>query len=363
MKNSYSLLKIVFLVVFLLMQTYSFSQKNELSFSDLKYDNSKLKVGLENCNFVWNNEYFSPIVNGYTLIGYFLKPTLDYQISPNITLKGGVHLLKYSGIDNFSKIQPIYSVTYNKNRFSFTMGTLNNTLNHRLNDVLFLSERYFTNNVENGVQVLWKSEKVFLDMWLDWRKFIFKNDNEKERLTFGLSSQLKYKDSGKWHLSFPMALLIDHKGGQIDTSNERMRTIINTSLGADVDYLLKTKWITKVNFKNQLLGFYDNSSNPNSLYEKGYGNLLEVSFFKNKNYLKFGSWNANRYISFLGHPIYQCFSENGIHAKHRHLFTTELYLNYRIYKNAEIAFTGRTYYDFVNCTFDHTAGLTFTLKY
>ncbi len=363
MKNSYSLLKIVFLVVFLLMQTYSFSQKNDLDFSDLKYEKSKLKVGLENCNFVWNNEFFSPIVNGYTLIGYFLKPTLDYQISPNITLKGGVHLLKYSGIDNFSKIQPIYAITYNKNDFSFTMGTIDNALNHRLSNVLFLSERYFTNNLENGMQVFWKTDKIFLDMWLDWRKFIFKNDNEKERLTFGISSKIKYKDSGKWRLSFPMALLIDHKGGQIDVSDEGVKTIINSSGGVKFDYLLKTKWITKIEIKNQLFGFYDNSPETKSLFQKGYGNLFEVSLFKNKNYLKFGSWNANKYISLLGHPVYQCFSVNGTHATKRNLLTTQLYLNYTILKNAEIAFTAETFYDFINSTFDYTTGLTFTLKY
>ena len=62
----------------------------------------ELYFNIRNTNFVRNNEFFNNIVEGYTLIGYFVDPTISYTPSKNTKIEAGVHLLKYSGVDQFT---------------------------------------------------------------------------------------------------------------------------------------------------------------------------------------------------------------------------------------------------------------------
>ncbi len=352
--------KFLFLLI-LFVQTYSFAQKSNIQTSDPILDKSKFKVGLENCNFVWNNEYFNPIVNGYTLIGYFLRPTVGYQLSPNVIVKGGIHLLKYSGADKFSSTVPIYSVSYHLKDFTLTMGTLKGTINHRLNDVMMLSERYFTEKPENGIQAVWDSNRLFFDIWLDWRNFLFRSANDKEELTFGISSQPNWIKSNNWKISTPFSLLIEHKGGQIDASPELMKTKLNYHYGASISYYPQKNFITQINAKSEYFVFQDNSREKRSIFENGTGFLSSFSLFRNRNFVKVSYWKADKYLSSFGHPIYQCFSENGKHANERELLIAKLYLHYAVYKGIDMGLTFETFSNLQQPDFDYTTGLIFKI--
>lgn len=354
---------IIFFAVVSFTITNGFAQVNDNYIVDYKQDTNKFNLHLENCNFVWNNEYFNPIVNGYTLIGYFFTPTVEYSFTPNIRASAGVHLLKYSGKDKFSRIVPVYSVTYQKKDFLFIMGTLKGTVNHKLSDALFLSERYFTDNIENGVQALWNKPKLFLDIWLDWRNFIFKNDANQEHLTAGISSQIHLIKNDSWQLTIPASLLLEHRGGQIDTSAANMKTAINYGVGLNTIYSLNSKWINKIGIGGQYVGFKDNSPTVGSLYKSGYGTMVDVSVYRGSSFLKFGYWNAEKYLSILGHPIYQCMSEKGSDAKNRELLVTKLYLDYNIYKGINLGFTSEAFYDLKTYDLDFTVGLTLLINY
>ena len=75
-------------------------------------DSSKLNLSIENTNFLKNNEYFGDFAQGYTLIGYFLKPKINFSPHKKLKISAGVHLQKYSGIDKFTEIQPTFSVLF-----------------------------------------------------------------------------------------------------------------------------------------------------------------------------------------------------------------------------------------------------------
>lgn len=174
-------------------------------------DSNALYFNLYDANFLWNNEFFNPIVNGYTLIGYFLTPEFQYHFSPKIKIQGGVHLLKYSGVESFSTVAPTYSATYTNSDFSLIMGTLNGTVNHRLPEPLLFTERYFTNNLENGVQYLLNKEKFHMDLWLDWQTFIFPMDNKQEELVAGLALFPTPIKNENWEFKLPLSLLAKHR--------------------------------------------------------------------------------------------------------------------------------------------------------
>ncbi len=352
------------LAILILINSYVFAQ-NGNNFTHPDTAKSDLSIGIENCNFVWNNEYFNPIVEGYTLIGYFFTPSIKYQFSPNLSAKGGVHLLKYSGVDKFTKVLPVYSVTYSKSDFSLTLGTLNGTINHRLSSPMFLAERYFTNNIENGLQTTLNKDKLFIDIWVDWRNFIFKNDNEQELLTAGFSSEVYPIKTDAWELSVPISVLLEHRGGQIDTASANMKTAMNYSGGLQLAYKTPTHFISKINISSQYHGFKDNSPTVESIFTKGSGLLTELGIFNKQSFIKIGYWKANKYLSMLGHPIFQCFSDKGAekHTETRELFTTKLYWNYPIYNGIYLAFTGETFYDLKTSDFDFTTGLTLVINY
>lgn len=355
-KNNLAL-KIGLFFLFFLTFSPCFSQKSFLK------DTLKLSFHLNNANFVWNNEYFNDIVKGYTLIGFFFTPTIEYRFTPHIKANGGVHLLKYSGKDKFSQIAPVYSVSYQKKDFSLLFGTLKGTINHRLSEPILLQERYFTNHLESGIQALWNKPKFFLDIWLDWRNFIVQNDSKQEVLTAGISAQAYVFKNENWELLLPISLLLEHRGGQIDTSSVAMKTAMNYSFGLQATRHLPFKYLSKIRITSQYIGFLDNSPSVNSLFKDGYGLLTKLSLYKGKSFFSIAYWEAEKYLSLLGHPMYQSFSANGKHKNNRKLFISKLYWNYLIYKGIDLGFTAETFYDVKSSDFDFTVGLTLLINY
>ena len=93
------------LIIFLLIQIFSIQIVSAQLFPpsfyrsaqiDSSLDNT-LSFRIENSNFFKNNEYFNDIIQGYTLIGWFINPKLIYYPAKNAKIEAGIHFLKYSG--------------------------------------------------------------------------------------------------------------------------------------------------------------------------------------------------------------------------------------------------------------------------
>jgi hypothetical protein len=54
-----------------------------------------LSLRIKSIAFIKNNEYTSPVIEGYTLTGFFFHPELVYSPSGKITLRAGTHLFRY----------------------------------------------------------------------------------------------------------------------------------------------------------------------------------------------------------------------------------------------------------------------------
>jgi hypothetical protein len=344
---------------------FSFPINHPLLNNSYVKDSNALYFNFYNANFLWNNEFFNDVVNGYTLIGYFLTPEFQYHISPNIKIQGGLHLLKYTGINDFTQIVPTYSAIYTHNDFALIMGKIKGTINHRLPEPLLFSERYFTNHLENGVQYLLNKEKLQLDLWLDWQSFIFPMDNKQEELVAGLSVRPWLIKNENWEMGTPVWLLTGHRGGQIDTSSANMKTAMNYGVGFFLQKNLSYRFLDKMSFETQFLGFSDNSPTVESLYEKGTGWMNQISLGYRDNYFRASYWHSHQFLSLMGHPMYQSYSEKGegFHQAHRELLSFHLFYSKSIHKSIYLGFMGDTYIDLNNGDVDYSMGMTLIIKH
>ena len=346
------------------LKAFSFPNQHALLNHSVLKDSNALYFNFSNANFLWNNEFFNDVVEGYTLIGYFITPQLQYHFSPNLRIDAGGHFLKYSGVNKFSSIVPTYSVTYSKNDFTLIMGTLQGTVHHKLAEPLFFSERYFTNTIENGVQYLLNKDRLWLDVWLDWQTFIFPGDTKQEELLFGVNALPQLIQLQNFRVEGIASLLAGHRGGQIDAADKNIKTALNYGLGLNISQQISLKFIDKLSLESQYIGFYDSSPTVESIYENGGGYLNNIRFSKNESYFQLGHWSANHYLSIMGHPIYQSYSsvDTLLHKENRNLVTANIFYSKSIFKGVYLGLMADVFYDLDAKITDYSMGLTLIVK-
>lgn len=360
------LIGLVSLFILISIKSFSFEypRNHSLLASTEVKDSNALYLNFSNANFLWNNEFFSDIIEGYTLIGYHVTPQLQYHFSSNFKIDVGAHFLKYSGIDNFTTVIPTYSVTFLKNNYSVILGTLKGSIQHKMSDPLIFSERYFTKYIENGTQFLLNKDKLWLDVWLDWQTFIFPNDNQQEELVCGTNYIQQIFKNRHFKIEGIGSLLIGHTGGQIDTTNLNIKTLINYGLGVNISKDLSFKWLDRVSLESQYVGFSDNSPTLGSIYKNGSGFNNNLRFSKNKSFLQVGYWSADKFLSLMGNPIYQCEStvDESLNKDTRNLITANLFYSKSVFNGVYLGLMGDIYFDMESKETDYSMGLTIIIK-
>jgi hypothetical protein len=323
---------------------------------DSAKDNS-LELRIENSNFLKNNEYFNDIVEGYTLIGYFFNPKLVYYPTKNTRLEAGAHFLKYSGVDQFSKVLPTFSFHYQPSKsVEIILGTLNGTTNHQLVEPIFKYEYFFTDNVENGLQFLFGSKHIKSDIWINWQQFIFKDEDKQEIFTLGLSNRFFINKQNSLHsFSIPLQILYVHHGGEINEPPKPVTTRNNATLGLNYTYKPQNSFIKSALIESSYVSFKDMSSEYLLPYIIGYGiytmGNLKVSYFD----LQVTHWYGNFYLSERGDPIFTSLStyHQGYVEPKRALITSRLLFEKSIIKGLDIGAGFETYSDLYNYTMDY----------
>jgi len=329
-------------------------------------DYNKLHLSIENCNFLKNNEYFNNFSDGYTLIGYYLKPELEYYPGTKSRITAGIHLLKYSGINKYSQYIPTFSFTHQfSNSYTIIFGTLKGTLNHKLVEPVYKFERYFENNVENGLQFLINTKYFDADIWSDWNKFIFKGETSQEEFVFGLSSQLKLTQAeSEIEVSIPIQFIGKHKGGQINISDEKVQTLLNSITGLCLTYHTNNNLLRSVALKNYIIFYNDLSPDKVLIFKSGQGFssniIINTSIFN----LNLGYWKANNFISPLGDPIFQSVSEkySDFSESERKIFTGKIIFQKNIGQFVNLGLRFESYYDLINSNFDYSFGINILFK-
>lgn len=324
-------------------------------------DSQQLFLRFGSATFINNKESFNPYQPGYTLIGYFIRPVLEYYPGSNTRLSAGVHLLKYSGLGKYHQAIPLFTLHHKfRGGLEMVVGSLYGSLNHGLIEPIFSFDRFFTHHNESGLQFLLNRSFIEADAWLNWERFIFSGDPFQEEFTAGFSSKI-FPGDREVGLRFeiPMQLVATHKGGQIDASDESLQTLVNVAMGLHAELDLDNSFIEMIGFRGYLAGFRDLSNRIRHHYDSGWGIYPNIVLKTRLLEGGVGYWVGNKFISPRGEPVFQSVSQVDpfLVEDHRELLTSKLVFNRRLVRGVNMALRFELYYDHPARQLDHTGGL------
>ena len=292
-------------ILILLSSAPAWGQLNNTAFEQrmavAEADSGKLFLGLNVLGFFKDNEYFDTTIEGYTLFGYQFNPYLSYHIARNVRLDAGVYAQKDFGNDDYTEVQPTVSLKITNNRnFNFIFGTLEGSVHHRLIEPLYDFESVLNNRLENGAQVLWMKDDLFLDAWIDWQNMIYFNDTEPERFAAGLSINKTFFRKNGFHIDVPFQFVGNHQGGQIDTVDNVVQTVFNGATGLTIEGELNGV-VKSWGLKSYIVGYMGDDL-P---FEDGFGFFINPYITTKIGLTVMGSyWKGIEYLTVQGGDLY-----------------------------------------------------------
>ncbi|MDR0757805.1 MAG: hypothetical protein LBF85_08165 [Tannerella sp.] len=285
---------------------------------------NRLFVEVDNVNFFRNIESPVIIVPGYTLPGFRLQTKAVYHPVSNIRIEGGVHSLWFWGADsypafaysslaywrgeranNLVRVYPFFRAQAQlSEQVNIVLGNLYGAASHLLVEPLYNPELNLTADPETGMQVLYDTKWLHFDTWVNWETFIYKMDTKQEAFSFGVSALFMCNPpESTAHVYFPLQILAQHRGGQIDMTNLPVQTMLNGAAGAGLDWHFRYRTLKKIHLELNLLGYYQHAGNLWPL-KRGYGTAVSASVDLPDFRVKAAYWKCNDFISMYGNPLF-----------------------------------------------------------
>lgn len=301
----------------------------------------ELHLSVHNFNYMRNYEYFNKIQDGYTLFGGQLEPQLLYYAHPRLSISAGVHLRKDFGGRGIYRTFPLFSVKYQKHNTTLINGVLEGNIHHRMIDPVYDFEKKITEPVEYGTQFIIENKSFFLDAFINWKRMIYKPSPDQEQILGGASMDISLVDNTKLSLSIPLQLTVFHQGGQIDVTNVPLQTLVNSALGFKLKIPLQG-FVNAFRFENYYTQFRDLSFTSVQAFSTGGGWFLNSGIDTKYGSLLGTYWNADKFISTQGMPIYQSVSQHinhvGYTEAHRRLLMIRYSYQKRLIPNLYLDF-------------------------
>ena len=302
-------------------------------YQDYKIDRSakgQLTFEFDNIDFVRNNEYDGKRTKGYTLPGFWVQPSLGFQPLSNLKIEAGLYLLRYWGANkypclNYSDVAEWKGNQYQKGfhllpffrvqvaltkNFDIVLGNLYGKNNHNLDETIYNKEIALTGDPEAGLQLLWKTKPMDFDMWVNWESFIFNADEHQESFSFGVSTHFKANQpDSKIHFYFPLQVLFQHRGGEINTEaeNRSIKTWLNAAAGIGMDWHFHNRIFKKLNV--EMTGTYFGQQAGDMLpFKKGYGIYPKVTADIHRFKVYAAYWQCKDFITIFGNPLFGAIS-------------------------------------------------------
>jgi hypothetical protein len=340
-----------------------------------------LSLRVKNINFFKNNEYFNPIkasdfvlisslpkpvdksqwIEGYTLPGFFIQPELVYQPAGKVTIRAGVHLLKYFGTNDFSLIKPVVSASLKlSEKTILTLGTLSGCDKHLLFDPDFDSERLYTNYSEDGFQLTSSNDHIFTDTWVNWENFIHKGDTTQE--VFAGGESFKFTSSPVAdiiHFIVPVQLQFKHFGGQISNYPQEVETFYNIATGLRINFDIGQKKVCRAGI--EYLQFFNTvvSNGSTSEIKNGNASWLRLHFNYKALYIGAAYWKGHDFYAPEGNAIYASIYD--FHSDYiipdRKIITNYISISLLPESSLELFLGLQTYYDVCTKKMDNSITL------
>lgn len=297
----------------------------------------KLSLRLYEHNFFKNNEYFGNFIKGYTLAGFHFQPEITYNINSQVQVQAMLNVLKYHGYDKYSECNPYMRIVFRPNS-SLTVigGYLEGNVRHNMLEPIYnperyylgtFSDRYYTRNVENGIQLLLNRSRYHGDLWLNWENFILWGDNDQERLSVGHVSKLDIVDNPAGSLSLVAEFLAAHRGGQIDSSASQMQSLENGAIGLEYNKIENgSQTFRQFSFSAMMVQYHAMSATDDLPWKDGWAAYLKGHLRLWNLGLTAGYWQAHRFVSFRGDPLFSCWAiHDEDNRQNRKMLFGELY--------------------------------------
>ena len=368
---SYSLL---FILHFSFFTLHSFAQlPNQVLNWPLTADSAsakKLGFRFNSLGFVKNNEYFSPIADGYTLFGYQLNPQLTYQPAPTVLLAGGVFIQKNFGEPEFvQRVVPTFTIQFKRRNWLYRFGTLDGSTSHRLVEPLYNFERLLRARIENGLQVVHQTDRTFLDVWVSYPQNALPGYTRQEQFWSGISGEWQIgKDlhltTADLRLEIPVQLTVFHEGGQNLAVPATVRTAINGAAALSVSWQTARKQAFLRGGRLDLYGtFYTETADQ---MVGGAGFYPNIRFDLRPFSVLLSYWNGHTYRAEYGGDLYQSYSRflgSSRIEPRRSLLIARFLRDVQLADGLTATVRFEPHYDFGNSLFEHSAGVYLTYRF
>ena len=216
-----------------------------------------LNAEIDALAFFQNNEFSSKLQKGYTLPGAWLQPKLTISPLRQLHIEAGAHLMFYNGANRYPNYAyhdivrwkgnqhshgvhalPYFRAQADFKHLTLVLGNLYGAQNHRLIFPLFNPEQNLSTDPEMGFQLLLDRPRVHLDTWINWQSYIFEMDSHQEAFTVGVNSTLLWNRDKTKSLQWetPIQVILQHRGGEQDTTSMGVQTVCNASVGLRMTY-------------------------------------------------------------------------------------------------------------------------------
>ena len=279
-------------------------------------DSSRLELRVETRQFFQDNEWFGLHAEGYTLPGFYLRPMVEWHVSPMVTLEAGVHWLHFWGARNYPSAQSLgvwqresdtataaHVLPWARAEVGAANGewrvVMGNLRPHDLPLPLYNPERLYAADPEAGVQVQLDYRHFDMDLWVDWCEYIWQRSSRQERFTAGLSGVLDFGDKD-WGIKLPLHVIGQHVGGQGLAEHKPVQNRFNGAAGLFVKY--KT-----IQAGCYAMGFTQKNM-PTVPYKRGWGLYPAISgewrVMSGELAVDGGYWQGHGFVPLLGSALF-----------------------------------------------------------
>lgn len=345
-------MKKCFLVIYLIFSSWCFTHAqldNRVFYDSIQSSDERgVFIGLRGTGYFRNTEYFNPVVSGATLFGFHTMPTVSVVPVEGITLQAGALIRSDFGRFGKQTIDPVFSVHYSVNRFSFTFGSLEGHLRHGLSEPLYDFERWIDHRIEQGVQLQYHLPDFFqTDTWIEWQQVTYPGTQNKEAFWAGTTGFYRMISSKHSYMDLRWQGTVYHVGGQLDTLNTPAFSQFNGAVGVRVG----VKSREDAHFYGEAYYFGHSNSDKQAFMQATQGNawMATTHVTKGRWQAQVNYWNATHWYTEQGGPIYRSFSvETGqpvFFESNRQMVWLRVFLDIPLQKSFDLSLRGEVVHD------------------
>ena len=289
-----------------------------------------LGVEVDALAFFKDNEYDGDVQHGYSLPGVRIQPRLTYTPIKEVKLELGLHGIIYAGANKYpcyvfhdiatwkgdqyqsgAHMLPFFRVTGRFKNLTLALGDIYGGATHGLVEPLYNPELNLTDDPEMGCQLIMDTRRWHSDLWMNWQSYIFKESTHQEAFTLGWTQTVNLLDrkssetSVRHSLHLPIQVILQHRGGEQDSSYMGVQTVANAALGLAYEYHAPQNRVFNAFTAEAMAMFCLQQSGKLLPFDNGNAIWASVSatFIRNLR-LTLGFFSGKDFCSLYGNPFF-----------------------------------------------------------